>query len=120
MHYEIARLYRTLIEDVIKSVLESNESVNIDLSIIQEIKTEWYNRITNKPVQKIIQEEEIVIDSDDNSDESIEPDCDNFLMCLYVKVTKSRNKWKCSFKDGFLNVGDLDFAFSTAHGELFW
>lgn len=76
--------------------------------------------------------EEVTPENDDYNDdyvsdplssdglEMIEDNNDNYMICLYVKVTKSKNKWKCTFKQGFINIGNIDFAFSTAQGELEW
>ncbi|KAK1349094.1 alpha/beta-like subunit of transcription factor IIA [Hamiltosporidium tvaerminnensis] len=54
------------------------------------------------------------------SDEIKEEHTNNYMMCLYEKVTKSKNKWRCAFKQGFINIGNTDFAFSTANGDLEW
>ncbi|KAF9764149.1 Transcription initiation factor IIA large subunit [Nosema granulosis] len=58
------------------------------------------------------------IESDDY--EMLEEEGSNYLMCLYVKVHRTRMKYKCSFKQGFVNIGNVDFAFSNAQGELEW
>lgn len=52
--------------------------------------------------------------------EVIEDNTGNYMICLYVKVNKSKNKWKCIFKQGFINIGSIDFAFNSAQGELEW
>ncbi|KAM0672625.1 large chain of transcription initiation factor IIA [Ordospora colligata] len=44
----------------------------------------------------------------------------NYMICLYVKVCMSKGKWKCVFKQGFINIGNIDFVFSSAQGELEW
>lgn len=44
-----------------------------------------------------------------------------YLVCLFVKVTKCKGKWRCQFKDGFVNIeGFEDHPFNIAHGELEW
>ncbi|KAH9411753.1 transcription initiation factor IIA [Ordospora pajunii] len=44
----------------------------------------------------------------------------NYMICLYVKVCMSKGKWKCVFKQGFISIGNIDFVFSSAQGELEW
>ena len=58
---------------------------------------------------------------------NVEDDIDNieqnigcYMMCLFVKLAKSKNKWKCSFKQEFINVDKMDIPFSNANGELEW
>ncbi|KAI5178356.1 hypothetical protein PAEPH01_2540 [Pancytospora epiphaga] len=59
------------------------------------------------------------VDSEDDIDD-IEENIGCYMMCLFVKVAKSKNKWKCNFKQGFINVDNNDIPFSTATGELEW
>lgn len=140
MNYEITRIYRAIIEDVIKSLENESLYTNIDISVIEDLKSEWLDKINEYTDLTKINElrESISVSVDENgyierkkddvidedylgSSSSVNDDSgDNYLMCLYVKVTKSKNKWKCSFKDGFINIGPLDFAFSTAQGDLYW
>lgn len=44
----------------------------------------------------------------------------NCMVCLYVKVNMSKGKWKCVFKQGFISIGNIDFVFNSAQGELEW
>lgn len=44
----------------------------------------------------------------------------NCMVCLYVKVNMSKGKWKCTFKQGFISIGNIDFVFNSAQGELEW
>ncbi|ADM11240.1 transcription initiation factor TFIIA-like protein [Encephalitozoon intestinalis ATCC 50506] len=44
----------------------------------------------------------------------------NCMVCLYVKVNMSKGKWKCTFKQGFISIGKIDFVFNSAQGELEW
>lgn len=140
MNYEITRVYRAVIDDVTRSLEEESVYTNIESSVIEELRRAWFERISEyTDLTKINELKESVAvhidengyierNDDSNMDESISDSsesvydeaCDNYLMCLYVKVTKSKNKWKCSLKDGFINIGPLDFAFSTAQGDLYW
>jgi transcription initiation factor TFIIA large subunit len=68
------------------------------------------------------------INSDlDDTDEEAEgfdedgEDGDGMIMlCLYEKVLRVKNKWKCNLKDGILNVNGKDYTFQKATGESEW
>lgn len=141
MNYEMSRVYRAVIDDVIKSLEEESLYTNIELSLLDDLKEDWLTKISEYTDRGKISElrESTSVSVDENgyverdcetqsqdsgigSCESTDSNeyCENYLMCLYIKVTKCRNKWKCSFKDGFINIGPLDFAFSTAQGDLYW
>lgn len=42
------------------------------------------------------------------------------MLCLYEKVLRVKNKWKCNLKDGILNVNGKDYTFQKATGESEW
>lgn len=66
-------------------------------------------------------------DADDSSsadeDEEFE-DVPELLVCLYDKVSKTRNKamhkWRCQLRDGVLVVGEKEYVFVRANAELAW
>ncbi|KAI1501146.1 transcription factor IIA, alpha/beta subunit [Biscogniauxia marginata] len=60
-------------------------------------------------------------DPDDNLEENDEDD-DNgqIMLCMYDKVQRVKNKWKCVLKDGVLNVNGKDYVFHKATGEYEW
>lgn len=61
-------------------------------------------------------------DSEDELNEGIEGnefDGDTIL-CLYDKVQRVKNKWKCGLKDGVATVGGKDYVFNRANGEFEW
>lgn len=39
---------------------------------------------------------------------------------MYLKITRSRNKWKFYLKDGIMNVEGEDFVFQKANGDAEW
>lgn len=60
-------------------------------------------------------------DSDDNSGSDDEDDeGNNVILCVYDKVQRVKNKWKCVLKDGLLTVGGRDYVFHKATGEYEW
>ena len=54
-------------------------------------------------------------DADANDDESMQ-----IMLCMYDKVTRTKNKWKCTLKDGVLTVGGREYVFQKATGEFEW
>ena len=47
MNYEITRVYRTIIEDVIKSLENESLYTNIDISVIDDLKSDWLDKINS-------------------------------------------------------------------------
>ncbi|KAJ8123364.1 hypothetical protein ONZ43_g671 [Nemania bipapillata] len=70
--------------------------------------------------------DEDAINSDlDDPDENIEENEDDeeggqIMLCMYDKVQRVKNKWKCVLKDGVLNVNGKDYVFHKATGEFEW
>lgn len=60
-------------------------------------------------------------DSDDENASDDEADGDGMIiLCLYEKVLRVKNKWKCNLKDGIAYLNGKDYAFSKATGEAEW
>lgn len=157
------KIYEDIINEVISRLEESGDSVNINRSVIYELRNDWREKLgeytqgewvddavggrdiythhfpygglrgrthsflsKETPMEKeprFLEDKEDehgseVTSSDDL--ELIEDTTGNYMICLYVKVNKSKNKWKCVFKQGFINIGNIDFAFNSAQGELEW
>ncbi|ODV93277.1 hypothetical protein PACTADRAFT_5062 [Pachysolen tannophilus NRRL Y-2460] len=55
-----------------------------------------------------------------NSDEENEDQEGNLMLCLYEKVARVKNKWKCNLRDGIANVNGKDYTFQKANGESEW
>ena len=70
--------------------------------------------------------DEDAINSDlDDPDEDADADADHdesmqIMICMYDKVTRTKNKWKCTLKDGVLTVGGREYVFQKATGEFEW
>ncbi|KAH9906548.1 transcription factor IIA, alpha/beta subunit [Xylariomycetidae sp. FL2044] len=60
-------------------------------------------------------------DPDDNigSDDEDE-DGGQIMLCMYDKVQRVKNKWKCVLKDGVLSINGKDYVFHKATGEYEW
>ncbi|KAJ3572478.1 hypothetical protein NPX13_g5036 [Xylaria arbuscula] len=69
-------------------------------------------------------EDAINSDLDDPDDNVLEDEDDEeggqIMLCMYDKVQRVKNKWKCVLKDGVLNVNGKDYVFHKATGEYEW
>lgn len=89
----------------------------------------------NKRPKKIIDPHDDTINSDlDDSDiasdldstfgegeDGDEPGVDkSIVLCMYEKVHRTKNKWKCQLKDGVISISGKDWVFSKANGEFEW
>lgn len=63
------------------------------------------------------------LDDDLDSEKSDEEDGDQegqIMLCLYDKVQRVKNKWKCNLKEGVANIDGRDYVFQRAAGESEW
>ncbi len=44
----------------------------------------------------------------------------NLALAQFDKVTRAKNKWKCSLKGGVMSLNGKDVLFGKASGEFFW
>lgn len=70
-------------------------------------------------------ENEIGSDLDDSDEEELDGMMDadgneDMILCLYDKVQRVRNKWKCVLKDGVASIDGRDYVFSKLASELEW
>lgn len=114
----MTRIYRHIIKEVLRSVEEDSETLYIDLDTINDIEKNWYKHLT-RLLESQPYQDQIPIKGDEDSEDS-DRYYSNLMMCLYDKVSKSKNRWRCVLKQGFINIGNVDFAFNTAHGDLDW
>ncbi|KAI1743431.1 transcription factor IIA, alpha/beta subunit-domain-containing protein [Xylaria scruposa] len=76
--------------------------------------------------EDIADSDEDAINSDlDDPDDNVEDNEDDeeggqIMLCMYDKVQRVKNKWKCVLKDGVLNVNGKDYVFHKATGEYEW
>lgn len=45
---------------------------------------------------------------------------ENILLCLYEKVHRTRNKWRCVFKEGILHLDGQEYCLNKINGEFEW
>ncbi|KAK4465637.1 transcription initiation factor IIA large subunit [Cladorrhinum samala] len=72
-----------------------------------------------------LDEDAINSDLDDPDDENDDDDDDDdaaghMMLCMYDKVQRVKNKWKCTLKDGVLTVNGREYVFHKATGEYEW
>lgn len=138
MEEQCNRVYYEIIDEVCNKLIEEGQLYEIDRATVYGLQTEWMKNLDS------IRNESIIVDvvptgqresgglvfSDEEDLESsysaedaidkLEKSVRCYMMCLYVKVAKSKNKWKCNFKQGFINIDNDDIPFSSANGELDW
>ncbi|KAG4424233.1 hypothetical protein IFR04_002637 [Cadophora malorum] len=61
-------------------------------------------------------------DPDDglNDEEDDDESMGHIMLCMYDKVQRVKNKWKCVMKDGVLTVNGKEYVFHKASGEYEW
>ena len=74
--------------------------------------------------KRISDDDEIGSDLDDSDDEDVDGgadgDNDDMVLCLYDKVQRVKNKWKCVLKDGVASIDGRDYLFAKCNGEFEW
>lgn len=61
------------------------------------------------------------LDSEPNSNPEDGPENDDngqLVLCLYDKVQRTKNKWKCVLKDGIIGMGGKDYLFMRANVRI--
>ncbi|CAH6719729.1 transcription initiation factor IIA large subunit [[Candida] jaroonii] len=59
------------------------------------------------------------LESGKSDDEENDQD-GHIMLCLYDKVQRIKNKWKCNLKEGVANINGKDYVFQKATGESEW
>ncbi|WFD07278.1 transcription factor IIA subunit alpha [Malassezia vespertilionis] len=63
--------------------------------------------------------DEIGSDLDDSEEEEGDGN-EDMMLCLYDKVQRVKNKWKCVLRDGVASIHGRDYLFSKCNGEFEW
>ncbi|CAG8474494.1 8201_t:CDS:2 [Ambispora leptoticha] len=58
------------------------------------------------------------LDSDEEDVNADGEETSNIILCLYDKVTRTKNKWKCQLKDGIMSVNGRDYVFHKGNGDF--
>ncbi|CAK7203416.1 transcription factor IIA subunit alpha [Sporothrix eucalyptigena] len=80
-------------EDVKADILDDEDAINSDLDDPEDER-----------------------EDDDDEDDVMGP----IMLCVYDKVQRVKNKWKCTLKDGVLTVNGKEYVFHKATGEYEW
>lgn len=87
-------------------------------------KTEDDDAAAGQKRKRISDDDEIGSDLDDSDDEDLDGgadgDNDDMVLCLYDKVQRVKNKWKCVLKDGVASIDGRDYLFAKCNGEFEW
>ncbi|PWW78666.1 transcription factor IIA, alpha/beta subunit [Tuber magnatum] len=74
--------------------------------------------------EDVVDEDAINSDLDDSEDDEIDGEDDDevpqIMLCMYDKVQRTKNKWKCVLKDGVLTINQTEYVFHKANGEYEW
>jgi len=57
---------------------------------------------------------------DDKDNEEEDETVEHLVLCQFDKVTRTKNKWKCTLKDGIMHLRGKDYVFHKATGEFEW
>ncbi|CAG8521048.1 4013_t:CDS:2 [Ambispora gerdemannii] len=72
--------------------------------------------------RKVFRDDDLInSDLDDTDEEEVDADGEetsNIILCLYDKVTRTKNKWKCQLKDGIMSVDGKDYLFHKGNGDF--
>ncbi len=125
-----------IINEVCKLLLEDTDIDRVDNHTIYSLREEWMKTVEEMKIKAASniegygeQEEEENIEEELSSSLSqfseeaelrrIEKNTKSYLICLYVKVLRNKGKYKCIFKEGFVNLdGSTDIPFNNGNGEL--
>lgn len=133
MHDQNERVCFEIIDEACNRLTEEGAMHGLDRELIYSIQGDWIRNleiIQSVPVENKIDPSDFPENffySDEGSENSyseeeyinkLEEDIGVYMVCFYTKVTKSKVKWKCNFKHGFINLDKVDIPYSSATGEL--
>ncbi len=126
------RAYYEIIDQVGNLLEQEGMAHDIDRDMIYSIQKDWIKNL------EIVQSEPVVNNaklsdlyeleateeggSDGGSEEErmdkLEKQIGVYMVCFFTRVTKTKKKWKCNLKNGFINLDNHDIPYSTATGEF--
>lgn len=132
MNEQAQRTYYEIIDSVGNMLEQEGMQHSIDREMIYSIQKEWIKNLEilqSEPVVNAksgIEFQEHGASDDSQSDalseedrlDRLERQIGVYMVCFFTKVTKTKTKWKCSFKNGFINLENHDIPYSTATGEF--
>lgn len=130
MNDQSQKTYYEIIKEVGILLEEGGQVHGIDREMIYSIQSDWIENLKilqSVPVANITDKFEFNDHNNMKGEDSLseedkldrlERQIGVYMVCTFLKVTKTKTKWKCSFKNGFINFGNHDIPYSTATGEL--
>lgn len=133
MHDQNERVCFEIIDEVCNRMTEEGAMHDLDRELIYSIQGDWIRNLEimqSVPVENRVDpsdlpENFIHADEDSGSDcmegeliNKLEENIGMYMVCFYTKVTRSKAKWKCNFKHGFVNLDKVDIPYNSATGEL--
>lgn len=125
------RTYYEIIDEVGSMLEREGALYDIDREMIYSIQKEWIKNLEimkSEPVTNAVEDLKSPDGSTSNDDldsmseeeylDKLEKQIGVYMVCFFTKVTKTKTKWKCSFKHGFINIDSHDIPYSTANGEF--
>ncbi|KAL5229787.1 hypothetical protein ABZP36_028563 [Zizania latifolia] len=81
---------------------------------------------TPKPRNDVGDDDEPPLNEDDDDDDELddldqgedEPNTQHLVLAQFDKVTRTKNRWKCTLKDGIMHLNGKDVLFNKATGEF--
>jgi transcription initiation factor TFIIA large subunit len=121
------------LQDLYKGKSKSRATTEIDIlpsgSITVPLRSKSYHTSTLPPAvdgpgdSDDIDDEAINSDLDDPAeveDEDDSGDVRQLMVCTYEKVSRVKNKWKCTFTSGLVNIDGKDWIFGKTQGDYEW
>lgn len=109
------------------------DSANFELDIqdtngdvAKSLQKQRENIVKKERTLASLDSDDINSDLDDSDEEDLGSDEEGddaegmIILCLYEKVLRVKNKWKCNLKDGIANINGKDYAFAKGTGESEW
>ena len=125
------RTYYEIIDEVGNMLEKEGALYDIDREMIYSIQKEWIKNLEimkSEPVMNAVEDlkspdgsfsgDELDPMSEEEYLDKLEKQIGVYMVCFFTKVTKTKTKWKCSFKHGFINIDSHDIPYSTANGEF--
>jgi transcription initiation factor TFIIA large subunit len=59
-------------------------------------------------------------EADDFTEDNDEPNTQHLVLAQFDKVTRTKNRWKCTLKDGIMHLNGRDVLFNKVGSIIFW
>lgn len=119
------------VDNSIKEILKNSESeVSLEIDVSKFPQFDGHGDDDDEEEEEEEEEEGDGGDLGEDNDEPLESDLDeeededvetrDLVLCVYEKVTRVRNKWKCQLSNGIMRVSEKDYLFHKGSGDFEW